>query len=91
MKPESGPMEGDYLWREFLMYWHELTFGAFKLIKINQESGEKNPRPRARPPRNHAPPIHRRACHSLRTVHRVKKIEQSSARNRQGRLKTCKR
>ena len=43
MKPESGPMEGDYLWREFLMYWHELTFGAFKLIKINQESGEKIP------------------------------------------------
>ena len=50
MKPESGPMEGDYLWREFLMYWHELTFGAFKLIKINQESGEKNPRPAPRPP-----------------------------------------
>ena len=59
MKPESGPMEGDYLWREFLMYWHELTFGAFKLIKINQESGEKKSSPSRLGPALHATTLHR--------------------------------
>ena len=34
MKPESGPMEGDYPWREFLRYCHELIFGVFQ---INQD------------------------------------------------------
>ena len=34
MKPESGPMEGDYPWREFLRYCHELNFGVFQ---INQD------------------------------------------------------